>query len=51
LLAVVPCALGVSPNVEWALVPAVRASLENAVFAFWYVKKAASTQKTHNIID
>jgi hypothetical protein len=45
------CVSGVSPNVVWALVPAVRASLKNAVFAFRYVKKAASTQKTHNIAD
>jgi len=34
-----------------ALVPAVRASLKNAVFAFRYAKKAVSTQKTHNITD
>jgi hypothetical protein len=46
LLVGVSCISGVSPNVVGALVPAVRASLENAVFAFGSVKKAASTQKS-----
>jgi hypothetical protein len=45
LLVGVSCVSGVSPNVVLALVPAVRASLENAVFAFGSFKKAASTQK------
>jgi hypothetical protein len=40
-------ASGVSPNVVWALVPAVSASLKNAVFALYFVKKPASAQKVH----
>jgi len=44
-LAAVPWALRVSPNVIRTLVPAVRATLINAVFTFDSVKKATPTQK------
>jgi hypothetical protein len=37
----------VSPNVVRALVPAVRASLEKAVLALYFVKTASSTQEIH----
>ena len=42
--------LGVSPNVVGTLVPAVRATLKNAVFAFDSAKKAAPTQKNSTYI-
>jgi hypothetical protein len=37
----------VSPNVVRALVSAVRAFLEKAVFALYFVKTPRSAQKTH----
>jgi hypothetical protein len=37
----------VSPNVVRALVPVVRAPLEKAVFALYFIKTPMSTQKVH----
>jgi len=43
-------ALDVSSNVVGALVPAVRASLKNAVFTFDSVKKTVPTQKSPRLL-
>ncbi len=37
----------VSPNVIWTFIPAVSASLKNAVFALYFIKTSESTQKIH----
>jgi hypothetical protein len=38
-----------SPNVIWALIPAVASTLENAVFAFNLIKKPSPTHNTAHI--
>jgi len=39
--------LEVSPNVVWTFIPAVSASLKNAVFALYSFEKPAPAQKVH----